>query len=74
MALADDLAALRTALERVHGLAGTSDIARAWGISKQRVQVLSTHQDFPEPIVRLGGRPIWTRAEADAWRKRQLDT
>lgn len=40
-------------------LVGISEVARALGITKQRVSVLSKRSDFPAPLARLTSGPVW---------------
>lgn len=40
-------------------LAGISEVARALGITKQRVSTLSKRTDFPAPLARLSSGPVW---------------
>ncbi|HEY1973089.1 MAG TPA: hypothetical protein VGH89_34415 [Pseudonocardia sp.] len=47
-------------------LLAATDMAEILGVSRQRVHQLSTdHPAFPEPYVRLGSGPIWTRPAID---------
>lgn len=42
-------------------LVGVTEIARALGVSKQRVSELrATHKDFPAPVADLAAGPVWT--------------
>lgn len=45
---------------RPPGLVGVSEIARALGVSKQRVSELRRRQDFPKPVAELAAGPVWT--------------
>lgn len=50
------------------GVASQADLARRWGISRQRVHVLSrTAPGFPEPVAVVNGAPVWVIAECDEW-------
>src|SRR5919202_6125437 len=49
------------------GLAGTGDLARRLGVTRQRVQQLSCDPRFPKPIGVAGGRPVWLIAEVEGW-------
>ena len=43
-------------------LLAASDVGAVLGISRQRVhQLANEHDRFPEPYVRLGSGPVWTR-------------
>ena len=40
------------------------------GVSRQRVQQLTRHPDFPPPVARLAMGSVWTRADVTAWAER----
>lgn len=60
---------LRDMIEGAGGLANQSDLARRWGIGRQWVSEVVQRDDFPAPVTSVGGRPVWSVAEADAWRR-----
>ncbi|ASW57865.1 hypothetical protein CIK06_20545 [Plantactinospora sp. KBS50] len=37
------------------------------GISKQRVHVITSHRNFPEPIAVLAMGKVWRRSDVEAW-------
>lgn len=50
------------------GVASQADLARIWGISRQRAHVLSrTAPGFPVPVAHVNGAPVWIVAEAKEW-------
>lgn len=56
-------------------LLAASDVAEALGVSRQRVhQLHAEHSRFPEPVVRTGAGPLWTRSAIDwftsVWERR----
>lgn len=54
-------------------VAGQSDIARALGISRQRVGQLRQLDGFPGPVQTVNGAPVWVLGEVQDWyaRRRQ---
>ena len=48
-------------------LVGAAEIAALLGVSRQRVDQLSRHQDFPEPLTELASGRIWTRQSIEEW-------
>lgn len=55
------------AISAAGGLASQADLARRWGMSRQRV-----HQLIPEPYFRapaglINRQPVWLPDEADHW-------
>ena len=50
------------------GLASQADLARRWGIRRQRVNELVWESGFPAPVGQVNGHPVWLMREAsDAW-------
>ncbi len=49
------------------GYLGAAEVAELLGISRQRVQVLTKRDTFPQPIVVLAMGPVWDRDEVLAW-------
>ncbi|SCE88034.1 hypothetical protein GA0070558_111139 [Micromonospora haikouensis] len=39
------------------------------GISKQRVYVITSHRNFPEPVADLMQGKVWLKADVQAWIK-----
>ena len=48
-------------------LVGAAEIAALLGVSRQRVDQLSRHEDFPEPVAELASGRIWTRQSIEEW-------
>jgi hypothetical protein len=74
----DDIPLLRDQLRRAGGLASQADLARRWGVRRQRVNEFVHSQSFPSPVGEVNGQPVWLMREAsDAWwsigRPRVLD-
>jgi hypothetical protein len=65
---------LRRAIEDEGGLVSVSDLARAWGVSSERVRQITDEASFPQPLDTInagGGRKpqrIWSREDADEYR------
>ena len=51
----------------VHHLMGSAEIGRMLGVSRQRVQQLTAHDDFPRPEVVLDMGKVWKRAAVEKW-------
>lgn len=51
------------------GLASPTDLARRWGVSRQRGWQLTREPGFPAPIGRVNGHSVYLVAEADEWRE-----
>lgn len=56
-------------------MASIGDLAERWKVSRQRVQALERHPDFPDPlaIVARGRMKIYMVEEADAFRHRHAE-
>ncbi len=37
------------------------------GISKQRVYVITSHRNFPDPVADLMQGKVWRKADVEAW-------
>ncbi len=61
----------RAAVATCAGLVSQADLARRWGISRQRVGVLVRQPGFPEPATIVNGQPAWLADEANVWREYQ---
>jgi predicted DNA-binding transcriptional regulator AlpA len=46
---------------------GTAEVAKFLGVSRQRVNQLSHHDDFPEPAARLAAGPVWQTRDIERW-------
>lgn len=55
-------------------LAGVTELAKLFGVSKQRMSELRTREDFPAPIAELAAGPVWKVANLrrflDTWERR----
>ncbi len=50
------------------GIVTAVDIAERLGISRARVGQLTTRDDWPEPVTRVGRSPVWLWEDVRAWR------
>ncbi|WP_435206002.1 helix-turn-helix transcriptional regulator [Micromonospora sp. bgisy143] len=49
-------------------LVGAAEIrAMLGGISKQRVYVITSHRNFPEPVADLVQGKVWRKSDVRAW-------
>ena len=48
-------------------LVGAREIELMLGVSRQRVQQLVHHPDFPQPVERLAMGAVWRRRDVIAW-------
>lgn len=48
-------------------LMGSAEIAELFGVSRQRVQQLTSRPDFPEPFDVLAMGKVWKREDVLAW-------
>lgn len=72
MALADALEVAgaedaRRTVARMGGLASQADLARRWGLTRQRVHQMIREPGFPAPGGQVNGQPVWFAAVADQW-------
>lgn len=44
-------------------------MSRMLGVTKQRVQQLTKHADFPEPCYRMDAGNFWLLSDFEAWAK-----
>jgi hypothetical protein len=51
-----------------------SDLARRWGVTRQRVHALSRREGFPTPCMEIGGVPVYKLDECERWHKANVDT
>lgn len=55
-------------------LAGVTELAKLFGVSKQRMSELRTRQDFPAPLAELAAGPVWKVANLrrflDSWERK----
>jgi hypothetical protein len=54
-------------IKRLGGLASQADLARRYGITRQRVHQLAREPGFPEPAGHVSRQPVWFAAAADQW-------
>jgi predicted DNA-binding transcriptional regulator AlpA len=57
----------RQALSEIGELASQADLARRWGLTRQRVHQLVREPAFPSPVARVSGQSVWLAHEADYW-------
>ncbi len=62
---------VRTMIGTCGGLVSAADLARRWGLSRQRVGVLVRQTGFPAPATTVNGHPVWLADEANIWREYQ---
>jgi predicted DNA-binding transcriptional regulator AlpA len=48
-------------------LMGAREIELMLGVSRQRVQQLVKHRDFPRPMDRLAMGAVWRRRDVEKW-------
>lgn len=60
---------IRDRIAAAGGVVNAADLARAWGVSRERVRQLAQEPGFPAPLEPVGERPVWLRAVCDAWRE-----
>ena len=59
-------------------LVGLTDLSHEWGVSRQRVQVLTREPDFPKPAIQMHGphgriaHRLWVGSEAREWRRKRM--
>jgi predicted DNA-binding transcriptional regulator AlpA len=53
----------------MHHLVGAAEIAAMLGVSRQRVQQLTSRPDFPEPAAVLAMGKVWRTEDVQAWAK-----
>lgn len=52
-------------------LVGVAEIAETLGVSRQRVHaIMTTHDDFPEPVAELSAGRIWLREDIEKWQRK----
>jgi len=56
-------------INRLGGLASQADMARRWGISRQRVHQLVGGLRFPAVVGYVNGQAVWFAGAADQWRE-----
>jgi hypothetical protein len=50
------------------GLAGVSDLAARWNVSRQRARVITERDGFPAPLDTIGGGiKVWLLADVAKW-------
>jgi predicted DNA-binding transcriptional regulator AlpA len=59
---------LRRRIAGAGGLVNAADMARDWGVSRERIRQLVELADFPEPIGHAGVRPVWLAEQVADWR------
>lgn len=51
----------------VWALMGIDDVARLVAVKPATIRSYVTRGQFPEPVARIGGSPVWTRSQVWAW-------
>lgn len=51
----------------MHHLVGAQEIAHMFGVSRQRVQQLTSRADFPAPAVVLAAGKVWHTEDVERW-------
>jgi prophage regulatory protein len=51
----------------VHHLVGAQEIARMFGVSRQRAYQITRRPDFPAPVAVLGLGSVWHTDEVKDW-------
>jgi len=54
-------------MDQAGGIVHRGGIAKAFGLSLQRITTITGQKGFPDPYVTLGGRPIWIVADVKQW-------
>lgn len=49
---------------------GVTEAAQMLGVSRQRLDQLTSHRDFPAPMVRLAAGPVWLRSSIEGFERR----
>lgn len=65
-----EVESIRRRIDAAGGLVNGADLARVWGLSRERIRQLVELEDFPEPIGHPGIRPVWLREQCEDWRER----
>lgn len=50
-------------------LAGVTELAQMFGVSRQRAAIITMTEGFPRPIDQLRAGPVYRRSEVEAWRE-----
>jgi hypothetical protein len=59
-------------------LVGMTDMATEWGVTRQRVQILTLEKTFPPPAIKMYGpngkvaHRLWVGSEVREWRRKQM--
>lgn len=64
--MSDDL---RRLIDKAGGLHTEADLARRWGVSRQRIRELTEMDDFPQPVLVIGRSKLYAGYECDTWRE-----
>lgn len=51
----------------MHHLVGSAEIGVMLNVGRQRVQQITSREDFPAPEVTLAMGKVWKRADVEAW-------
>ena len=53
-------------------LAGLAEVAEMLGVHRRSAQRYIARPDFPEPVGRLAGGRVWSRADVEEWGRQHL--
>jgi hypothetical protein len=56
-------------MDKIPKLLGVTDVARELGWTKGKVSEYRRRGILPEPVTRIGGRPVWTEEQILKWKK-----
>lgn len=48
-------------------LVGAAELQQALGVSRQRINQITTHPDFPAPLAVLRMGKVWDLADVETW-------
>lgn len=60
---------LRDLIARAGGLVHKAELAKRWGVSRQRINELVAMPDFPQPVNPESRYKLYGWYECDAWRQ-----
>lgn len=53
-------------------LVGPSEIAHLYATTRSTVSMwMARYEDFPAELIRIGGRPVYSKRQVVAWHRRQ---
>jgi predicted DNA-binding transcriptional regulator AlpA len=66
-ARAGDVVAMAAPVLHPWNLVGTDGVAALLGVAEPTVRAYLARRQMPEPLVRLGRTPVWSRDQIEAW-------